>query len=70
LPVYVPNGKRYQINLKPIHEYGRQFDGTPYKISQDRYLLTNFSANDCKTHTEYLMKKFAPEINFKILGFQ
>lgn len=70
LPVYVPNGKRYLINLKPIHEYGRPFDGTPYQISQDMYLLTNFSANDCKTHAEYLMKKFAPEIDFKILGFQ
>lgn len=69
LPVYVPSGKRYLINLKPIHEYGRPFDGKPYEISKDMYLLTNFSSNDCKIHAEYLMRKFAPEINFKILGF-
>lgn len=67
LPVYVPNGKRYLINLKPIHEYGRPFDGTPCQISEDMYLLTNFSAKDCKSHAEYLMKKFAPEVDFKIL---
>jgi len=76
LPVYVPHGKRYLINSRPFHNYAgpdgkpRPFDGTPYQISQDMYILTNFSSNDCKTHAEYLMKKFAPEIDFKILGFQ
>lgn len=70
LPVYVPSGKRYLIHSEPVHEYGRPFDGKPYEITKDMYLLTNFSANDCKIHAEYLMKKFAPEINFKILGFQ
>ena len=69
LPIYVPSGKRYLINTKPVHESGKLFDGKPYQISSDMHLLVNFSSDGCKMHAEYLMKNFAPEINFKILGF-
>jgi hypothetical protein len=69
LPVYVPNGKRYLLNKKPEHAYGRPFDGKPHKVSQDVYLLTNFSTIDCITNSKYLMEKFAPNITFKIIGF-
>lgn len=68
LPIYVPNGGRYLINSKPYHEYNREFDSYE-KISEDIYLNTNFSGPDCKRHAQYLMKKFAPDIDFKILGF-
>jgi len=67
LPVYVPRGKRYLINTKPVHESGKSFE-SKYQISSDMYLLINFSTDGCKMYAEYLMKKFAPEINFKILG--
>ncbi|MFZ3167374.1 MAG: hypothetical protein WA130_07140 [Candidatus Methanoperedens sp.] len=70
LPVYVPHGKQYLINSKPIHEYGKKFAGKPYEISQNMILNTNFSSDSCLTHAEHLMRKFAPEIGFKILGFQ
>ena len=70
LPVYVPNGKRYLLNSKPVHEYGRPFDGKPHKISQDIYMFTNLSTVDCITLSKYLMNKFAPDIEFEILGFQ
>lgn len=70
LPVYVPNGKRYLLNKKPEHDYGRPFDGKPHKVSQDVYLLTNFSTIDCITNSKYLMKKFAPNIKFKLMGFE
>jgi hypothetical protein len=70
LPVYPPRGERYLINSKPVHKSGRPFDGKPYQISQDMWLHTNFSREDCKRHAEYLMQTFAPEVDFKILGFQ
>lgn len=70
LPVYVPHGKQYLIHSIPVHEYGKKFAGKPYKISENIFLNTNFSSDSCLTHSEYLMKKFAPEIDFKILGFQ
>ncbi len=70
LPVYVPHGKQYLINSKPIHDYGKKFAGKPYEISQNMFLNTNFSSESCLTHAKYLMGKFAPEINFRILGFQ
>lgn len=69
LPVYVPGGRRYLLNSIPQHGYGRKFDGTPYKVSESLFLCTSFSSPDCKAHAEYLMKKFAPDIEFKILGF-
>ncbi len=68
LPIYVLNGGRYLLNTRPYHKNERKFDGTPYKIpNQDVYLNTNFSANDCRRQSEYLMKKFAPDIKFEII---
>lgn len=75
LPVFVPNGKRYLINSKPFHDYlgkdgkPKKFDGTPIAITKDMWLNTNFDSGDCKLTAEYLMRRFAPEISFKILGF-
>lgn len=72
LPIYVLNGGRYLINTLPYHINKRKFDGTPYKINkipnQDVYLNTNFSANDCRRQSEYLMKKFAPDVKFEIIS--
>lgn len=67
LPVYVPSGKRYLINIKPNHEDGRPFIGNYYKISDGMFLLTNLSGAECKKDSEYLMQRFAPEIKFEIL---
>jgi len=74
-PVFVPSGKRSLINSKPFHEYVgkdgklKKFDGTPIEIAKDVWLNTNFDSGDCKVTAEYLMKRFAPDISFKILGF-
>lgn len=67
LPIYVLNGGRYLLNTIPYHKNNREFDGTPYKIKESVYLNTNFSANDCRRQSEYLMKKFAPDVKFEII---
>ncbi len=68
LPIYVLSGGRYLLNTRPYHKNERKFDGTPHKIpNQDVYLNTNFSANDCRRQSEYLMKKFAPDVKFEIV---
>ena len=68
MPIFVPSSKRYLLNSKPEHSYGRRFDSSEI-ISEGIYLHTNYNTSDCKRHGEYLMKKFAPDIEFKILGF-
>lgn len=67
LPIYAPGGSRYVLNVKPNHADGRSFIGKPYEIIPGMFLLLNFSGSDCIRISEYLMKRFAPEINFKIV---
>ncbi len=67
LPIYVLNGERYLLNTIPYHSNKREFDGTPFKVKEGVYLNTNFSANDCRRQSEYLMKKFAPDVKFEII---
>lgn len=67
LPIYAPGGSRYLLNTKPNHADGRSFIGKPYEILPGMFLLLNFSGSDCIRISEYLMKRFAPEINFKIV---
>lgn len=75
LPVFVPRGKRYLINSIPFHNYIgkdgkiKEFDGKPCLIAKDMWLNTNFDGGDCKVIAEYMMKRFAPDISFKIWGF-
>ena len=37
--------------------------------SKGIYLHTNYASGDCKRNGEYLLSKFAPAVEFKILGF-
>jgi len=67
LPIYAPGGSRYVLNTKPNHADGRSFIGKPYEIIPGMFLLLNFNGSDCIRISEFLMKRFAPEINFKIV---
>lgn len=75
MPVFVPRGKRYLLNSTPFHNYigddgkPQPYFGIPQEIAKGIWLNTNFDSVGCKESAEYLMKSFAPEISFKILGF-
>lgn len=39
------------------------------KLADDIYLFKNYSGRNCKRNGEYLMKRFAPNVKYSILGY-
>lgn len=73
MPVYDVSGsqgrgKLYLLNKVPKHP--NESDFISYKqLADGIYLFKNYSGRNCIRNGEYLMKKFAPDVKFSILGY-
>jgi hypothetical protein len=61
-------GKLYLLNEEPKHSDETDFISSK-KLADGIYLFKNYSGPNCKRNGEYLMRKFAPDVKFSILGY-